>query len=248
VAQRAVADVVQDHVVAGGRAGEILGRVVDHAGGAERAHQVQVAGAAHAGDRRTQRGGDLHGVAADAAGGAVDQNLLPGLYLADVPDAAQRGRGRHRQRRGLLEAQAVRHGHDQVSPGAGVFGEGARAETQDVLAGAQAGYADPGRFHPAGRVDPGDPGLGPGQSRSAHEPRDVGVAAQHVPVVGVERGGVHPDQHLAGTNPRRVDAGQPQLVRWSEPVLDDRFHGSPSVPSWPAPMGRGWLARVEESR
>ncbi len=34
------------------------------------------------------------------------------------------------------------------------------------------------------------------------------VAAQHVPVVGVERGGAHPDQHVVGTDPRQL--GRPR--------------------------------------
>jgi hypothetical protein len=225
LAQRAVADVVQDQVVAGVRLGEVLGRVVDDAGGAERAHELQVPGAAHAGDLRAERRGDLHGVAADAAGRAVDQHPVPGPRLADPADSAQRGGGRHRDRRSLLEREALRLGHEEFGPAAGVFGERARAEADNVLAGAQSAHVRADRLHPVGRVDAGHPGPGPGQSGAAHEPRDVGIAAQHVPVVGVEGRGVNPDQHVIGSDPGRLRIGEPQDVRRSEPVLDDCFHG-----------------------
>jgi hypothetical protein len=45
-------------------------------GGAERADQVGVAGAAHAGHLGAERPGELHGEGADAARGADDQDLL----------------------------------------------------------------------------------------------------------------------------------------------------------------------------
>ena len=41
---------------------------------------------------------------------------------------------------------------------------------------------------------------------------------------GVERGGVHPNQHVVGADLRRVGVHQPQDVRRAEPLLDDRLH------------------------
>ena len=41
---------------------------------------------------------------ADAAGGTVDQNLLPGPHLGDVDKSLQRGQSRHRDRRRLLKS------------------------------------------------------------------------------------------------------------------------------------------------
>jgi hypothetical protein len=150
---------------------------------------------------------------------------VPGPRLADPADSAQRGGGRHRDRRSLLEGEALRLGHEEFGPAAGVFGERARAEADNVLAGAQSAHVRADCLHPAGRVDAGHPGPGPGQSGAAHEPRDVGIAAQHVPVVGVEGRGVNPDQHVIGSDPGRLRIGEPQDVRRSEPVLDDCFHG-----------------------
>src|SRR3954451_7667542 len=46
-------------------------------------------------------------------------------------------------------------------------------------------------------------GLGSGRTGFPHEPRDVRVAAHHVPVVGVQRGGVHADPDVVGPIPDR---------------------------------------------
>jgi hypothetical protein len=66
----AVPSDVEDDVVAVAGVGEVLPGVIDDVVGAERPHQVQLAGAADAGDFRSQCLGDLHGVAADTARGA----------------------------------------------------------------------------------------------------------------------------------------------------------------------------------
>ena len=81
-----IADVVEDEVVALRAFGEVVLGVVDDVIRAERAHELHIAGAADAGHLGAERLGDLHGVCADAAGGAVDEHLLPG---GDVTVIAQ---------------------------------------------------------------------------------------------------------------------------------------------------------------
>jgi hypothetical protein len=54
-----------------------------------------------------------------------------------------------------------------------------------------------------------------GQPHSSHQPRDERVASQHVPVVRVERGGVHPNQHV-GTDLGQVGVHQLHHVRRAE--------------------------------
>ena len=107
--QRPVAPVVKDHVVAGGLNGEVVGCVVDGVCSAERAHQFDVARAAHAGDLGAKGRRDLDRIAADAAGGAVDKHPESGPRLAHFPDSAQRRRGRYGDPRRLLERQAGRN-------------------------------------------------------------------------------------------------------------------------------------------
>ena len=125
---------------------------------------------------------------------------MPGPHLTHVPDPAQGGRCRHGHRRRLLEGQARRLGHHLVRFGARVLGECARAEAEHLVAGLQPAHVRTDRLHPARGVDPGHPGLRLGQPHASHEPRDERVATQDVPVVRVERGGVHPDQHVVGAH------------------------------------------------
>ena len=108
VRQRVVPDVVQDEVVARPSLGEVLAGVVDDVVGTDGPDHVHVLRAAHAGDLGAERLGDLDGERSDAARGAVDQDLLPGLDLALVAQELQGGRGRHADGRRLLEGEVGR--------------------------------------------------------------------------------------------------------------------------------------------
>ena len=72
---------VEDHVEALSAAGEILASVVDHVVRTEGTDQLDVAGAAHAGDVGAQGLGDLHGERADAPRRTIDQHRVAGLHL-----------------------------------------------------------------------------------------------------------------------------------------------------------------------
>jgi len=63
---------------------EVIAGVVHHVVGTEQTHQIELGGAAHAGDLGTECLGQLHGIAADAAGGTDDQHPLPRRDPADV--------------------------------------------------------------------------------------------------------------------------------------------------------------------
>jgi hypothetical protein len=84
IGDRTIADVVQDDVVALVALGEIVLRVVDHMVRAERAHELDVARAAYAGDISTVVLRELNRKRAHTARRAVDQDLLSGLDLALV--------------------------------------------------------------------------------------------------------------------------------------------------------------------
>jgi hypothetical protein len=195
--------------------------------GADRAHQLDVARAAHPGDLGAQRRRDLDGVCTDPAAGPVDEHPLAGRHLAHVADPAQRRRRRDGDRGRLLEGKARRLGHHQVRRGARVLRERAPEKAQHLVAVAQTAHVRAGRLHHPRRVDPGHPGLRPGQP-DAHEPRDQRVPSHDVPVGRIERGGVHPDQHVAGPDLGHAGIRQPQDLRRPEPVLDDGLH--PALP------------------
>ena len=199
------------------------GRVVDDVRGADRAHQLDVARAAHPGDLGAQRRRDLDGVRAHPAAGPVDEHPLTGRHLAHVADPAQGRRRRYGDRGRLLEGKARRLGHHHVRRGARVLRERAPAEAEHLLADPQPAHVRADRLHHTRRVDPGHPGLRLGQPH-AHQPRDERVSPQDMPVGRVERGGVHPNQHVIGPGLGPASIGQLQGVRRAEPVLDDSFH------------------------
>lgn len=98
--------VVEDDVVTLLAAGEVLFDVGDDVIRAEGADQLEVPGAAHAGDLRTERLGDLHRQRPDAPRRTVDQNPGPRPDPAHVPDGDQRGQARHDRCRGRFEWEA----------------------------------------------------------------------------------------------------------------------------------------------
>ena len=88
-------------------------RVVDHVVSADRADQVHLGRATHAGHLRAERLRDLHRERAHAYGRADDQHGLPGLHLPLVTHGLQGGGTGDRNRGGLFESE-VRRLRDQL--------------------------------------------------------------------------------------------------------------------------------------
>src|SRR5438270_159520 len=127
--------------------GEVLLRVIDHLVRADRSDRLDVVRAADAGHVRAERLRDLHGERADAARRAVDEDALTRSELALVAKTLQRGEARHRDRRGLLEAEVDRLRRDVVRSRGHVLGEGAAALAVDRITGPKL------RHVPADRLD-----------------------------------------------------------------------------------------------
>ena len=125
---------VEDQVVVPAAVGEVVAGVVDDMVGADRADQIHLRRAAHAGDVRAEGLGQLHGIAADAAGGADDQNLLPAWmcpasrrpWMAASPETATAA-ACSKLRPGRLTGELV-------LPRGGVFGEGAAGDAEHLVA------------------------------------------------------------------------------------------------------------------
>ena len=105
VGQRVVGDVVEDEVVLPSAAGEVVAGVVDDVVGADRADEVHVPRAAHAGDLGAERLRDLHGERADPARGTVDEHRLAGLDVALVAQRLEGDEPGQRDRGRLLEGE-----------------------------------------------------------------------------------------------------------------------------------------------
>ena len=81
--------------------------------------------------------------------------------------------------------------------GGGVFGEGPAGKPEHLVTWPRAVHVGADVLNSTGDVDAGDSGLRFGYPDAAHEAGDARVTADHVPVVGVDRGGVHLDEHFA---------------------------------------------------
>ena len=225
--QRAARGVVQDEVVALAPPGEVLLRVVDDVIGADGADQLQLARAAHAGDFRAGRPGDLDGERADAAARSHDQDLLTRGYLAVVPDRLERRQARHRHGRGLLEGDVGRLRREVLLRGRSVFGESANAAAEDLVARREARDL---RTH--GLDDPGDVGsanavLGP--AHPEHEPDEIWNAGHGGPIGRIEAGRSNAQQNLVLLDGRLLDVRESENGGVAVSVLDDCLHGLLSI-------------------
>ena len=75
--------------------GKIFLSVINDVVGSKRTRLIQIPGTGHSGDLGVERFGDLHGECADAAGRALNQNLVPGLYLTFIAQTLQGSDSRH---------------------------------------------------------------------------------------------------------------------------------------------------------
>ena len=183
--------------------------VVDDVVGAERADQLDVVRAAHAGHGGAEVLGELDGESADSAGRSDDQHLVPRLDLAVVPQGLQGGRCRERHGGGVLERDGPRSVGEESFGDGDSLGEGAEAGHErrpvDLVAGLHRGDVRTDSSHDAGEVASGD--LEARSPETDLEPGDVGDAADEVPVGGVDGGGVDLDEDLVVLEAWFVDVG-----------------------------------------
>ncbi len=143
---------VEHDVEAVGALREILARVVEHLVRPESAHEIDVGGAADTDDVGAEVLRDLHGEVPYASRRTGNEDPLAGRKPSVVRERLQRRPTRDRQRRGLCEAHALRHGREPFDPGDKVFGQ--RAVTSEGEQGAEHPLADVMRGRAA--ADPGD--------------------------------------------------------------------------------------------
>jgi hypothetical protein len=166
--------------------------------------------------------GQLHGECADTTHGAVDQDPLSGLELPRVAQSAQRGQSRRRQRRGLLEREALGLQRQLGLGRAGVLGTTAVGDTEHLVARAELGHVFADRFHLPGDVEAGNPTFRFEQARSqAHEQR---CAADAEAVADVQGGSANAHQHFVVLEARPVDGLERQDVGSAVPLVHDSLH------------------------
>ena len=214
---RVVHHVVEDDVVAKLAAGEVLLGVVDDSIRSQGPNQLEVPGAAHAGDFRTKRLGDLHRERPDASRRPVDQDPGPPSDPAHVTHRDQRGQARHDRCCSLLEGECSglldeleRRSHSELCERAGPRGEGVGPRRPEhLVTGLEVGHILADSLH-----DPGDIGS-PKRGRRLPEPKaqpeDVGDSSHRDPVRGVHAGGPHPNQRVVVGDPRSVSSRMPPV-------------------------------------
>ena len=185
--------------------------------GAERTDQLDVRGAAHAGDLGTERLGELHGERPHAARGAVDQDPLPCLDAALVTEGLEGRDGRDRDRRRLLKGEVGRLGATKSFSGPQTYSAQARLFSPNTSSpGLNSVTSRPTASTTPATSTPGMLrfGVAPARCRA----NDVRLPAQEVPVERIDRRRVDADQHLAVLDGGLVDvlrvartSGEPYL-------------------------------------
>src|SRR5829696_3323072 len=103
--QRRVSADVEDQVVALIAFGEVLACVVDDVIRTDGSDHLHLRGAAHSGDARAERLGDLHGVGTHSSRGTDDKHFLPRAHLSMVAQGLQGSRAHDGYHRRLLEGE-----------------------------------------------------------------------------------------------------------------------------------------------
>src|SRR5918994_4384103 len=174
---------VEDQVVALPYAGHVLGGVVDDVVGAEGPDNLDGLGRGGGRDLGLERLGDLDGHRSDPAPCADDEDALPGTDAPLVAEPLERGESSRRHRGGLLERHVLWHRHHDLA--GHVLGKRAGAGPEDAVAGPDVSDGRSDRLDDTGDVEAEALALRTPQALA--QTRDIRLAAEHVPVMGVDR-------------------------------------------------------------
>jgi hypothetical protein len=216
-----VAGDVEHDVVTPAVAREVVLRVVDDVVCADRADDLHVPRAAHAGHFGSERLRDLDGKRADSSGRAVDQHVLPGLNASLVAQALKCADCCNRYGGSLFEGHVRGLGNDRLA-NAHILGERPVPRAEDFVPRLEFAGASAHRFDRPREVDAQDFALWFAEAGlCAHEVRR---ARQHVPVDGIHGSRANTHEHTVVRDFRLVDLSQLEDVRRSVVVVDHRFH------------------------
>jgi hypothetical protein len=149
---------------------------------------------------------------ADTSGRADYENAIAGIELRLVAKGLQRRTTRDRQARGLLERQMLGLRCDSVGLGHSQFPERSLGYTEDVLADREAGDARPDGLDGSCEIAPDARVLR--RAEACDQTDEQRLAADQMPVGGIDRRSVHADAHLAFSGRRRLHLSQLEDVGW----------------------------------
>src|SRR5271157_291302 len=117
----------QDQVITTVTAGEIFLFIIDDMIGPDRAYHLQVPRAAHSGNFRPERFGDLHGKGPHATRCTLDQYFLARIYVPLIAQSLQGGESSQGYRGSLLERKISWFQRDFIFHGADILSKRAPA-------------------------------------------------------------------------------------------------------------------------
>nr|KEP23191.1 hypothetical protein DA06_11245 [Georgenia sp. SUBG003] len=190
--------------------------------GTETAHEILLRGAGHAGNLSAVGPGDLHGIAADAARRARDENMLARPDVTDVDHALERRGGGDRDDGGLLEREVLWFEGELALLGHGELRETPPADAVHLVPHRETAHAAPEADDGAGKLGAEDRVLRPAEPE--REPTEVRLAGHHVPCAAVEARGVDAHEHLAVARRRPWHRRHPHDVRGAVLLPHRRTH------------------------
>ena len=196
--------------------------VVDDPVRADGPQMVELVVARRGRDRPRAEGlGDLDRERPDPAAGAGDEDVLAGLEGRLVAQPLERGQRGHRDRRRLLERQVRGLAHEV--PARDVVAERAVPAAVHLVAHPKIGHRGPDGLDDPRRIDAHLRRLR--STEALTEAGHVGLAAEHVPVEGVDRRGMDAHEDLVVLGRRHVGLLEGQDLGAAVAMAEDGAHG-----------------------
>src|SRR5215217_8631774 len=190
---------------------------------ADRSDHLHLRGAAHAGDVRAERLGDLHGVGPHSSRGTDDKHFLPRAHFSVVAQGLQGGRAHDGYHRCLLEGEVRRLGRELVLASTNILGVGALSDAEHLIAWLEPAHVPAEGLHDPGhvRADDGVVWRSEAVTREAYRVRQT---RHDVPDVPPHTGRLHANQYLIVGDLGDVDVPELEDSGWAVGVPDHCLH------------------------
>ena len=164
----------------------------------------------------------MHSEGADAARGAIDEDLLARLEAPLIAKRLQRGEARDGDRRPLFKGDARWLGRQLRFRSTRIFGEGSPARAEHVVAWFEPGDVSAHLFHLAGHIDAEL--WRPWGSQSDADAKEVGHSPHEMPVQWVDRSRANLDQDFIVTGLWLFNFFTAQNAGGTVVAIDNRLH------------------------
>jgi hypothetical protein len=192
--------------------------------GPNRAHQVQVSGAAYACDFSPERFGKLHGKRPHPTRRAIHHNPLPGSDLARITQPLESGDSGDRDGGRFLKRTIRGFQGYSVFTSTGVLGEATHAAPKYLIPRLKLGDVLANGFHPPGDIRAQSPAFGDAHQPTGYTSRSTSHAMIVQRICGCR---MNLDQYLIVVGGRFCHLGELKHLRSSVFCEHNRFHEFP---------------------